>query len=212
MAVVPPEEGTLLSGGASVKSARLLPGSLSYHPEGSVMDVSSGSPGTVVTFLRQEVLLADATISLHPFFMHQLDFGPIRLTTIAHAFNYRVAVLRDGVKSAARVGRSRRAGFWRTLVSRGDIRSLSCFRWCVHSRWKCPRFYIILRACMVCRLMLVCPVNHRDIQNIPVGIVRVSLRTAWALMFTTYHRQPRRLRLWKNGRTCLPLLVGMVRG
>ena len=30
------------------------------------------------------------------------------LTTIAHAFNYRVTVLRDGVKSAARVGRSLR--------------------------------------------------------------------------------------------------------
>ena len=29
--------------------------------------------------------------------------------TIAHAFNYRVAVLYDGVKSAIRVGRSRNA-------------------------------------------------------------------------------------------------------
>ena len=29
--------------------------------------------------------------------------------TIAHAFNYRMAVLRDGVKSAVRVGRSRKA-------------------------------------------------------------------------------------------------------
>ena len=41
--------------------------------------------------------------------MHRLDVGPIRLTTIAHAFSYRVVVLRDGVKSATRVGRSRRA-------------------------------------------------------------------------------------------------------
>ena len=38
-----------------------------------------------------------------------MDVGPIRLTSIAHAFNYRIAVLRDGVKSAARVGHSRRA-------------------------------------------------------------------------------------------------------
>ena len=30
----------------------------------------------------------------------------LALTTIAHAFNYWVVVLRDGVKSAARVGRS----------------------------------------------------------------------------------------------------------
>ena len=51
----------------------------------------------------------DATSILHPFSKHRLDAGPIRLTTIAHAFNYRVAVLRDGVKSAARVGRSHRA-------------------------------------------------------------------------------------------------------
>ena len=41
--------------------------------------------------------------------MHQLDVDPIRLMTIAHAFNYRVAVLRNGVKSAVRVGHSRRA-------------------------------------------------------------------------------------------------------
>ena len=35
-----------------------------------------------------------------------MDSGPVRLMMIAHAFNYRVAVLRDGVKSAIRVGRS----------------------------------------------------------------------------------------------------------
>ena len=49
--------------------------------------------------LPQEVCLVDATSRLHPFYMHQLDVGPIRLTTIAHAFNYQVAVLRDGVKT-----------------------------------------------------------------------------------------------------------------
>ena len=38
-----------------------------------------------------------------------MDAGPVRLMTIAHAFNYRVAVLRDGVRSAIRVGRSRKA-------------------------------------------------------------------------------------------------------
>ena len=45
-------------------------------------------------------------------FLHtgwMLGLSVFRLTTIAHAFNYRVAVLRDGVRSAARVGRSRRA-------------------------------------------------------------------------------------------------------
>ena len=38
-----------------------------------------------------------------------MDSGPVRLMTIAHAFNYRVAVLRDGVRSAVRVGRSQKA-------------------------------------------------------------------------------------------------------
>ena len=44
----------------------------------------------------------------HSLCTHRLDVDPIRLTTIAHVFNYRVTVLRDGVKSAAQVGRSRR--------------------------------------------------------------------------------------------------------
>ena len=38
-----------------------------------------------------------------------MDSGLVRLMTIAHAFNYRVTVLRDGVWSAVRVGRSRKA-------------------------------------------------------------------------------------------------------
>ena len=101
---MPPVNRSLLSGGASVDSGRPLPGSLPYNPE----DVSSGSRGSVVTFLTQEVLLVGISNSLHPFFVHRLDVGPIRLTSIAHAFNYRVAVLRDGVKSASRVGRSQR--------------------------------------------------------------------------------------------------------
>ena len=44
----------------------------------------------------------DDTSILHP-------FSPIRLMTIAHAFNYRMAVLRNGVKSAVRVARVRKA-------------------------------------------------------------------------------------------------------
>ena len=107
--IVPLEDRTLLSGGASVDSGWPLTGSLLYNPEGSVVDVSSGTRGSVVTFLPQDVLLVNTTNSLHPFFVHRLDVGPIRLTSIAHAFNYRVAILRDGVKSAMRVGRSRRA-------------------------------------------------------------------------------------------------------
>ena len=47
--------------------------------------------------------------SLHPFSVHRLDAGAVQLVTIAHTFNYRVAVLRDGVKSAIQVGRSCKA-------------------------------------------------------------------------------------------------------
>ena len=51
----------------------------------------------------------DSSCVIHPFCTHKMDSGPVRLMTIAHAFNYRVAVLRDGVRSAVRVGRSRKA-------------------------------------------------------------------------------------------------------
>ena len=50
----------------------------------------------------------DNSSALHPFFPHKSDAGPVRLMNIAHAFNYRMAVLRDGVKSAVRVGKSRK--------------------------------------------------------------------------------------------------------
>ena len=55
------------------------------------------------------VLRVDVLCDLHPFFAHKLDYGPVRLMTIAHAFNYRVAVFRDGVKLAIQVGRSLKA-------------------------------------------------------------------------------------------------------
>ena len=61
----------------------------------------------------------DQVCNLHPFFVHRLDVGPICLTSIAHAFNYRIAVLRDGVKSPARIGRSRRAA--RQILEDVDI-------------------------------------------------------------------------------------------
>ena len=64
---------------------------------------SAGIPFAATT------LRIDEACVLHPFSLHKLDAGPVQLMTIAHAFNYRVAVLRDGVKSAVRVGRSRKA-------------------------------------------------------------------------------------------------------
>ena len=52
----------------------------------------------------------DSSSVIHPFHVHKLDSGPVRLMTVAHAFNYRVAVLRDGVKSALRVGTFTKGG------------------------------------------------------------------------------------------------------
>ena len=40
-----------------------------------------------------------------PVLCAQNGLGPVRLMTIAHAFNHRMAVLRDGVRSAVRVGK-----------------------------------------------------------------------------------------------------------
>ena len=59
--------------------------------------------------LAAAALRIDDTSALHPFSVHKSDAGPVRLMTIAHAFNYRMAVLRDGVKSAIHVGRFRKA-------------------------------------------------------------------------------------------------------
>ena len=67
------------------------------------MDVLSAAMSLAVVTFPQTIILVDATSNLHPFCIHQLDAGPIR-----PAFNHRVAVLRDGVRSAARVGRSRK--------------------------------------------------------------------------------------------------------
>ena len=33
---------------------------------------------------------------LHPFFRNRFEAGPVRLASIVHALNYRIAVLRDG--------------------------------------------------------------------------------------------------------------------
>ena len=76
------------------------------------MGVSSSSVTSAVVPFSSTVLRVDASCVLHPFSLHKLDAGPIRPVTIAHAFNYRMAVLRDGVKSALRVGRSRKAEGW----------------------------------------------------------------------------------------------------
>ena len=59
----------------------------------------------VESLFAAAALRIDDTSALHPFSVHKSDAGPVRLMTIVHAFNYRMAVLRDGVKSAVGVGR-----------------------------------------------------------------------------------------------------------
>ena len=189
IAVLPTEEGAALSEIASVKSAQLPSGSRTCRPEASGMDVLSSALSSAVVFFPHGILLVDATSVLHPFFTHRLDAGPIRLTTIAHAFNYRVAVLRDGVKSAARVGRSRRA------EGRFLEDTLLCFKLCLHWPWKCLHIFRILENCGVCHLMYNYPVNHGDIRTIMVGVANAFPRTVWVLMFTVCLSYP--------GRVCL---------
>ena len=130
VAVLPPDEGALLPDVDSVKSARSFSGSQSERPDASGMDVSSAALSSAVEIFSQSILLVDVTSNIHPFFTHRLDAGPIRLVTIAHAFNYWVAVLRDGVKLAARsaVPVKRRDEFWMIQTFHGDSRWPSCFK------------------------------------------------------------------------------------
>ena len=69
----------------------------------------TGSVGPPVILFASPVIKIDDTSVLHPFFPQKSDAGPIRLMTIDHAFNYRMDVLRNGVKSALRVARARKA-------------------------------------------------------------------------------------------------------
>ena len=73
------------------------------------MAVTVDSMSPADTPFAVAALRIDDVCVLHPFSLHKLDAGPVRLMTIAHAFNYRMAVLHDVVKSAVRVGRSRKA-------------------------------------------------------------------------------------------------------
>ena len=104
----------MLADVASVERTGSLSGSRADCPnvsklDGSGMNVSLASLTSAVVPFSSTVLRVDISCVLHPFFVRKLDAGPVRLVMIAHAFNYRVAVLRDGVKSAIRVGHSRKA-------------------------------------------------------------------------------------------------------
>ena len=81
----------------------------SMPSEGGRSSPLTGSVGPPVSlFATTAIQMVDTSI-LHPFFPQKSDAGPVRLMTIAHAFNYRMAVFRNGVKSAVRVARARKA-------------------------------------------------------------------------------------------------------
>ena len=108
---LPPDEGVVLADVDSMRDGR----SISHHSASGHASMPSDdcrrapltdSVSPEESPLAAATLRIDDTSALHPFSVHKSDAGPFRLMTIAHAFNYRMAVLRDGVKSAVCVGRS----------------------------------------------------------------------------------------------------------
>ena len=111
---LPPDEGVVLADMDSMCDGR----SISHHSGSGhtsmpsddcrraplTDSVSSAASPFTVAALRN-----DDTSAMHTFSVHKSDAGPVRLMTIVYAFNYRMAVLRDRVKSAVRVGRSQKA-------------------------------------------------------------------------------------------------------
>ena len=111
---LPPDEGVVLADVDVMRNGRSsshdhVSGHASVASDDSQMALTTDSVSPTDTPFAVTALRIDGACALHPFSVHKLDAGPVRLMTIAHAFNYRMAVLRDGVKSAVRVGRSRKA-------------------------------------------------------------------------------------------------------
>ena len=188
--VLPPDEGAVLSEIASVKSAVLF-----------------GKGVSAVVSFPHKVLLVDAASNLHPFFTHRLDAGHIHLATIAHAFNYWVAMLRDGVRSATRVGRSRRAEG--RILEDTDVpwghQVAVMFQIVSALALEVPAFLQSIENL----LMYNYPVNHGDMWTIVAGVV---LRTVQVLMFMACPSCPRSVYLCRNWRMYQSLLREVVRG
>ena len=120
------EEGEA-AGGNSTPPVRL-----SRDPSVSVtssVDVSSATLISVLSRVESTSGELDSSCVIHPFHVHKMDSGPVRLMTIAHAFNYRLAVLRDGSTVGSSSGTVKKGGkmfldkqeyFMRT-TSGGDV-------------------------------------------------------------------------------------------
>ena len=114
MTGLPPDEGVELADVDSAQDERSLSrhresihdGTPSEDGRSSPLTGSAGAPA--IPFATLAIRIDDTSV-LHPFFPQKSDAGPVRLMTIAHAFNYRMAVLRDREKSAVRVARERKA-------------------------------------------------------------------------------------------------------
>ena len=89
-------------------SGSIQTGTRSEGGRGSLRTGSAGPPA--ISFASPVVRIYDTSV-LHPYFPHKSDAGPVRLMTIAHVFNYRMAVLQNGIKSAVRVARARKVCF-----------------------------------------------------------------------------------------------------
>ena len=110
----PPDEGVVLADVDSVGNERSnsqgrVSGHASAPSDDSQIAPMSDSVSLTDNPFAATALRIDDACALHPFSVHTLYAGPVRLMSIAHAFNYRMAVLRDGVKLAVRIGRSRKA-------------------------------------------------------------------------------------------------------
>ena len=115
---VPSASGGMGATGAQSAPPARLSGNSSVSVTSSV-DVSSATLISVHSRVESTSGELDSSCVIHPFHVHKMDSGPVRLMTIAHAFNYRVAVLRDVVRSALRVGRSRKAE--KCFLANGNI-------------------------------------------------------------------------------------------
>ena len=105
LTVAAPAEGAIIADVDSEQS-----GGSSVAPSvTSGMDITSAPLVSVPIPAESRPAQIDSSCVIHPFYIHKMDSGPVRLMTIAHAFNYWVAILRDGVRSAVRVGCSRKA-------------------------------------------------------------------------------------------------------
>ena len=109
----------LQSDGRIADSTQPSPGSVLSDPEVSAVNLSSVTRSWIVSFLPQDVQSIDSDHILHPFFCHRLDVGPFASLRLLMHSTTGLQCLRDGVKLAAQVGRSRKAA--RLILGDADI-------------------------------------------------------------------------------------------